>query len=380
MHHTIKRVTRQPTGNEAGRTSSRFLLLTIIPLAVILIAVVIYLLGGRYVETENAYVRSDIVSVMPEVSGTVLSVAVIENQSVEAGDLLFEIDPQRYRIALDKSESERAEVQTQIETMKASYREKQQELAVAKSNQAFTNREYERQGELARKRAVSESVLDSYRHKMELAEQQVLQVHTSLERIKAGLVGDPDIAVEDHPLYRKAQSVFEAAREDFNDTRVLARFDGIASRTPVEGQYASPGRAAMSLVSVMGVWVEANLKETQLTHIQPGQNVEVEVDAYPDYTWEGRVVSIAAAAGSEFSVLPAQNATGNWVKVVQRIPVRIELQKTPDMPRLLSGMSVMVSIDTGPQNRGPAFMQPLTSWLQGVFGAAAAPEIVGDSE
>ncbi len=380
MRHTTTRLALQPTHREAGCVSSRFILLAIIPLAVILMAIVIYLLGGRYVETENAYVRADIVSVMPEVSGTVLGVAVRENQSVKAGDLLFEIDPQRYRIALEKSESERAEVQTRIEIMKASYREKQQELEVARSNQAFTSREYERQGELARKRAVSESVLDSYRHKMELAEQQVLQVHTSLERIKAGLAGDPEIAVEDHPLYRKAQSALEAAREDLNDTRVLARFDGIASRVPVEGQYASPGRAAMSLVSVTGSWVEANLKETQLTHVQPGQYVEVEVDAYPRYIWEGRVVSIAAAAGSEFSVLPAQNATGNWVKVVQRIPVRIELEKKPDTPRLLSGMSVVVSIDTGPHNRGPAFMQPLTSWLQGVLGAGATPAMAGDSE
>ncbi len=380
MRDNKKRPLCKFSGNERGLANKRFILLVLVPLGVLLVAGGFYLLGGRYVETENAYVRADMVSVVPEVSGTVLNVAVKENQNVKTGDLLFEIDPQRYRIALDQAESERAEVQTQIETMKASYREKQQELSVAKNNQAFAQREYERQGELARKRAVSESVLDSYRHKMELAEQQVLQVHMGLERIKAGLIGDPDIAVEEHPLYRKAQSSLEAARKDLDDTRVLARFDGIASKTPVEGQYANPSRAAMSLISVASVWVEANLKETQLTHIQPGQKVEVEVDAYPDYSWHGRVGSIAGAAGSEFSVLPAQNATGNWVKVVQRIPVRIGLESTPDAPRLLSGMSVMVSIDTGAQSRGPAFMQPLTSWIQRVFGVDAAPEMAGDFE
>lgn len=373
MHDNTKRT----SGSQSGFVNGRLILLTVVPIAIILIAVVMYLLGGRYMETENAYVRADMVSVVPEVSGTVLKVAVKENQKVKAGDLLFEIDPERYRIALDKAESGRAEAKTQIATMKASYGEKQQELTVALNSQAFARREYERQGELAKKRAVSESVLDSYRHEMELAEQQVQQVRTGLERIKAGLNGDPDIAVTEHPLYRKAQSALDAARTDLDDTRMLARFDGVASKTPIEGQYANPSRSAMSLVSVDRVWVDANLKETQLTHVQPGQKVEVEVDAYPDHTWEGRVNSIAGAAGSEFSVLPAQNATGNWVKVVQRIPVRIELEDTADGPALLSGMSVFVSIDTGPQSRGPGFMQPLTSWLQDVFGAA--PEVAGDS-
>lgn len=369
-------VNRLPDG-QAGVVSTRFVLLTVIPLIIIVIAVLLYLLGGRYVETENAYVRADMVSVVPEVSGRVLKVAVQENQQVKAGDLLFEIDPERYQIALDTAESGRAEVKTRIETMKASYREKQQELSVANSNQAFARREYQRQGELAKKRAVSESVLDSYRHKMELAEQQVQQVRTGLERIKAGLNGDPDIAVAKHPLYRKAQSALDAAQMDEKNTRVVARFDGVASKTPVEGQYANPSRAAMSLVSVENVWVDANLKETQLTHVQPGQKVDIEVDAYPDIAWEGRVSSIAGAAGSEFSVLPAQNATGNWVKVVQRIPVRIELEPTEDGPVLLSGMSVGVSIDTGHQSRGPDFIQPFTTWLQRLF--ESAPETAGVS-
>ncbi|KKN46694.1 hypothetical protein LCGC14_0670320 [marine sediment metagenome] len=376
--NTMRDTTKRLPDSQSGVVSGRFLLLTVVPLIIILIAAVVYLLGGRYVETENAYVRADVVSVVPEVSGTVVNVAVKENQKVKAGDPLFEIDPERYRIALDTARSERAEVKTQIETMKASYREKQQELSAAKSNQAFAEREYERQGELAKKRAVSDSILDSYRHKMELAEEQVQQVRTGLERIKAGLGGDPDIAVEKHPLYRKAQSALDAAQMNREDTRVAARFDGIASQIPVEGQYASPSRAAMSLVSVKNVWVDANLKETQLTHIQPGQNVEIKVDAYPDDVWEGHVGSIAGAAGSEFSILPAQNATGNWVKVVQRIPVRIELENTIDGPSLLSGMSVAVSIDIGHQNRGPAFIQPLTSWLQGVFFTTSEP--AGDSE
>jgi len=380
MRNNSERLSGKFISNESGRVSSRFVLLTVVPLAVILAAVIFYLLGGRYIETENAYVRADMISVVPEVSGTVINVGVKENQSVKRGELLFEIDPLRYRIALQKAQSGREEVQAEIEAMKASYREKQQELAVAMNNHAFAQREYERQRELAKKRAVSESVLDSYHHKMELAGQQIQQVQTGLERIKAGLIGDPDIAVEKHPLYREAQSALDTARKDLDDTRVLARFDGIASKIPVEGQYAGPNRAAMSLVSVSGIWVEANLKETQLTHVQPGQKVEVSVDAYPDYTWQGHVGSIAGAAGSEFSVLPAQNATGNWVKVVQRIPVRVELENTPDAPGLVSGMSVTVSVDTGPQTRGPASIQPVTSWIQRVFGSDAAPELAGEAE
>lgn len=364
----------------AGLANKRFILLVLIPLGVVLVAGSFYLLGGRYVETENAYVHADLVSVAPEVSGTISRVAVEENQKIKAGDLLFALDPSRYRIAVEMAESELADVQTRIETMKASYREKQQELSVARVNLAFADREYKRQVELADKHAVSDSVLDRYRHEAELARQMVEQVRQGLQRIKAGLNGNPDIAAEDHPRYRQARAALDVAQEDLEDTRVFAPFDGVAAKTPVQGQYVNPSRPAMSLVSSNGVWVDANLKETQLTHIQPGQAVELEVDAYPGHVWTGRVSSIAGAAGSEFSILPAQNATGNWVKVVQRIPVRIELDQVSDGPRLLSGMSVTVSIDTGWHNRGPAFLASFTAWAQGLLGTAAASEHPGGRE
>lgn len=362
---------------QQGRVNTRFVLLVLVPVAVLLVTGWMYLLGGRYVETENAYVHADMVSVVPEVAGTIDRVEVVENQPVHAGDLLFEIDPERYRIALDSAESELADVRTRIETLKASYREEAQELVVARKNQAFATREYRRQVELARQHAVSDAVLDRYRHEMELANQQVVQVETALEKLRAGLNGDPDIAVEDHPLYLKALSAMAAARKDLEDTRVLAHFDGIASKVPVVGQYAGPGQAAMSLVADTGAWIDANLKETQLTHVQPGQSVEIQVDAYPDHTWSGHVGSIAGAAGSEFSILPAQNATGNWVKVVQRVPVRIELDEAPEGLRLRSGMSVTVSIDTGWHHRGPAFLDPVTAWIQGPVARAHAGEYGG---
>jgi len=361
-------------GCQLGRVTTRFMLLVAVPVAVLLVTGWLYLVGGRYVETENAYVHADMVSVIPEVAGTVARVAVTENQPVHKGDLLFVIDPKRYRIALDSAESELADVRTRIETLKASYREKQQELELALNNQAYAGREYRRQVELARKHVVSDSVLDRYRHEMEVANQQVAQVRTGLDRLRAGLDGNPDIAIEDHPLYRKSRSALEAARKDLDDTRVLARFDGFASKVPVPGQYVGPGRSAMSLVADSRAWIDANLKETQLTHVQPGQPVEIEVDAYPDHTWAGHVGSIAGAAGSEFSILPAQNATGNWVKVVQRVPVRIELDESPEGLRLRSGMSVTVSIDTGWHHRGPAFLNPVTAWMQGLVGTAHAGE------
>lgn len=380
QRNSLKMPVSQLTHCEAGLASKRFILLAVIPALIVIIAIGFYLFGGRYMDTENAYVHADMVSVVPEVSGRISKVAVKENQLVKAGDLLFSIDPVRYDIELEKAKSALAEVKAQIQTMKASYQEMKQELSVAKSNFGFAQREYKRQGELARKHAVSDSVLDSYRHKMQLAEQQIEQVRKGLQRIKASLSGDPEIAVEKHPLYKKAEAALDSAEKDIQDTQVIARFDGIASKTPVEGEYASPNRSAMSLVSVSNVWIDANLKETQLTHIKPGQKVDVEVDAYPDYTWEGHVSSIAGAAGSEFSILPAQNATGNWVKVVQRIPVRIELDKAPENIRLLSGMSVSVSVDTGWHSRGPAFMAPVTAWIQSFAGTAQAAELHGDSE
>ena len=358
----------------SGRATLRFLLLVIVPLVALVSAGTLYLLGGRYVETENAYVHADKVSVVPEVAGTILEVSVVENQPVHAGDRLFTIDPSRYRIAVAQAESALADVQTQIETLKAQYREQEQQLRIARSNLEFAHREYQRQMELARSHAVSESVLDSYRHQWELAQQQLAQAEKALDRLRAGLAGDPDIAVSDPPMYRKAEAALAAARQDLDDTVVVSPLDGLAAKVPVVGQYVGPSRSAMTLVSSDRVWIEANLKETQLTHVREGQPVTIEVDAYPDLELEGRVGSIAGATGSEFSILPAQNATGNWVKVVQRVPVRIELESLPEAVRLRSGLSVLVEIDTGWHHRGPGFLAPVVSWVRGLVGSATAAE------
>ncbi|MEC7729614.1 MAG: HlyD family secretion protein [Pseudomonadota bacterium] len=363
--------------NALGSTSLRFVLLILIPLVVLAAAGAVYLVGGRYVETENAYLHADMVSVVPEVSGTITGVAVKENQSVHAGDPLFTIDPERFRIAVAEAESAVADIETRIAVLKARYDEQKQQLQLALSNLAYATREYERQMKLSGSHSVSASVLDGYRHEQELAEQSVEQARKGLKRVRAELAGDPDITVEKHPMYRKAQAELAAAREDLQDTVVLARFDGLASKTPVVGQYAAPGRAVMSLVSTDHFWVDANFKETQLTEVREGQPVEIEVDAYPDLALLGHVDSLAAATGSEFSVLPAQNATGNWVKVVQRVPVRIRLDEPPAEARLRSGMSVRVDVDTGWHPRGPAFMEPVTSWFQRVVGTAAASERAG---
>lgn len=357
-----------------GRRGTRALLLGAVPLAILAAAGSVYLLGGRYVETENAYVHANMVTVTPEISGTVQRVAVSENEPVRAGALLFRIDPRRYRIALEKARSELADARTRIETMKASYREQAQQLKVAKSNAAFAEREYQRQVRLARRQAVSESVLDRYRHERDVAAEQVRSVRKGLERLRASLDGDPDITVAKHPLYRKAEAALEAAKTDLEETRVTAPFDGVASKTPIEGQFVNPRHPAMSLVAGSGAWVDANLKETQLTHVSPGQSVEIRVDTYPGAVWRGHVKSIAAATGSEFSVLPAQNATGNWVKVVQRVPVRIAIDEGPSGQPLRAGLSARVSIDTGWHQRGPAFLSPVAGWMRHVVAPAAAAE------
>ena len=336
----------------------RWALLLLGPLLVVLIGGYLYLTGGRYVSTDNAYVKAEKLTLTTDVAGIVAEVAVRENQQVAPGQILFRLDDEPFRLALAQADAELAAVRNDIEAQKANYREKQAELQLAEADVAFFEREHRRQAELAARRVAAEAQLDQARHNLDAARLRAASTRQELNAIVASLGGDPDIPVEAHPRYRAALAARDRAARDLRRTVVRAPFAGIVTNVPnlQPGMYLPASAPAFSLVATDHVWIEANPKETDLTNVRPGQKVTVTVDAYPGTTWHGTVESLSPASGAEFALLPAQNTTGNWVKVVQRIPVRIRLEPGPDMPTLRAGMSAEVEIDTGYQRALPTLI------------------------
>ncbi len=343
----------------ARRRPVRFALLTLGPLAVIVVGLYVYFTTGRYVSTDNAYVKSDLVLVSPEIAGSITSVAVHENQRVSRGDILFTIDDRPFQIARARAEAQLRAIHDYVESQRASYKQTLEELAQAKTDAAYEKHEFERLSALAAKKLASEIDVDAAGHKAENTAQEVTVKQHQLDSIRARLGGDPDRPLEDQAMFRAARTMIDSAALDLERTVVRAPFDGIASKVPKVGHYVTPGGAVMSIVADQGAWIEANYKETDLTYVAVGQDVDVHIDTYPDHDWHGRVQSISQATGAEFSVIPPQNATGNWVKVIQRIPVRIAIETQAGDPELRTGMSAAVDIDTRHERSRPAFL----GWL-----------------
>jgi len=335
------------------------------PLAVLVVGGAFYLTGGRVVETDNAYVKADKVALVPEVKGRIVAIDVKENQAVVPGEELFRIDDAQYRIALAKAEAQLSEARDTIAGLKASYRQKVGELALAKANGALAVKDFNRKSQLIKTHTVSASALDTAQNELSVTQQRVHVAEQELAQIVAKLQGNPEIAVEAHALYREAEAARDQARLDLDHTHVRAPFAGIVSQVPKLGTWVDADSAVAALVSNSKIWIDANFKETDLTHVRPGQPVTIAVDTYPDHTWTGTVDSISQASGAEFSVIPAQNTTGNWVKVVQRIPVRIAIKDDAAAPPLRAGMSTIVEIDTG-------YTRPLMRVVSGWFGGPSS--------
>jgi membrane fusion protein (multidrug efflux system) len=334
----------------------RLVLLVLGPLLVLVAGAYLYLTSGRYVGTENAYVKSDKVVVSPEVAGPITRVDVRENQRVEAGDVLFVIDDRPYHVTVEGAEAQLHAVESFLNGLKASYRRTLEQLSLARTNLAYAQRELNRQRSLAERQLASDSDVDKAQHDVEVAQKQIPITEQSLAQIRAQLGGASDVSLATQPAYIAMKARRDSAALDLKHTVVRAPFAGVASKVPVAGQYVAPGSAVMSIVKDYGVWVEANFKETDLTHVCPGQSVSIHVDTYPDREWHGRVESISEATGAEFSVIPPQNATGNWVKITQRIPIRIAVPVEEDDPVLRSDMSATVEIDTGFKRALPKFL------------------------
>ena len=330
-----------------GRMLLRLILLIVIPGAAIIGGGFWYEATGRFVTTENAYVKAHVIAVSPNIDGRVTDVFVDENQRVEVGEVLFKMDAEPYWMMVRMSEAKRETARQDIESTRAEYHQVVAEIEKAKADVKHYEREAGRQRQLASKAITTRTRLDDAEFNLNTAKQDVATLRQKVRTVLARLGGDPNRAVELHPDFMAAETEKAMAEMNLGYTEIRAPIAGIVTRLKLEaGEWVEEGQPAFGLIAIDRTWIEANLKETQLTHVRVDQDVKVEIDAYPDAVWTAKVASISPATGAEFSVLPPQNASGNWVKVVQRLPVRIEIESTPDQPPLRAGMTATVTVDT----------------------------------
>jgi membrane fusion protein (multidrug efflux system) len=342
------------------------------PIVVLIGASWWYLTSGRIVSTDDAYVQAARTMVSTDISGRVVAIAVHDNERVTQGQLLFQLDDRPYRIAVEDATAQLAAARLQVTALKATYRQKSADSAGAEETLSYQQREFERQRQLASSGVASRAVFDQVQNAVAVARQRVASTQSDIANILAQLGGNPDIPVEQHPSVQRAQAALDKAELDLSYTTVHAHESGIV--TKVEqlqlGSYVTASTPVFAIVSDR-IWIEANFKETELTHMRAGQSATVEIDTYPGVEFAAKVVSLSPGTGLTFSLLPPENATGNWVKVVQRLPVRLALEHyDPDL-LLHAGLSVSVDVDT-------QYRRPWLVWLDRtagrLFGTARAGE------
>jgi membrane fusion protein (multidrug efflux system) len=350
----------------AVRRITRWTLLLGVPLVAVVTGLYLYARGGNLVDTENAYVKADIIAVGAAIAGRVIEVKVQDNQAVEKGELLFRLDPEPAQIALDRARAQMDVVRTELQSLRAEYRETQLEVTEARERIDFLQRQLERQERLKEKGMSRADAYDEARHNLEVAQARLASVEEKVNRVRASLGGDLAMPTERHPRYVEARKAYDELALDVDRTRVVAPAAGVVSNMKLQiGEFVEARKPVFSLIQSGQVWIEANFKETQLTYMREGQAARVVADAYPDVEFPAKVEAIAPATGAEFAVLPPQNATGNWVKVVQRIPVRIKVEQGPGLPQLRAGMTTTVTVDTGHSRGLPRPVQRLVDkgWL-----------------
>lgn len=318
------------------------------PLIAILLAVYFYVSGGRYEKTDDAYVMAARTAISTNVGGRVVEVAVHDNQAVHRGDLLFRLDDAPYRISMQEAEAQLATARLQVEALKASYLQRQAELESARDTVKFQQSELERYRRLLKSGIASQAQVDSATHASDEARSRIAGVEHEIAGVIAQLGGDPKIELNRHPTVMQAQAALDRAQLNVSYTVITAPADGVVTRVEQlqVGNYVAASTPVFALVSTHDVWLEANFKEDQLAHMRPGQHATIKIDSYPGTDFTGKVVSVSPGTGSQFSALPAENATGNWVKVVQRLPVRIELDEHEGEHALHTGLSATVKVDT----------------------------------
>lgn len=336
-------VTKEPKQAGSGK---RLALMIGVPLLALVGIAAFWLLSAGSVSTDNAYVQQDMVSVSAEVAGRIIAVDVAENQKVKAGDLLFKIDPEPYRIALAQANAAMASAQVEVATLKSNYAGTGADINAARDRIAAAKEDYDRQAELMKRGFTTKARLQETQHELEQARAALQNAEAQAAEARARLSSGAAVPGET-PAIAAAKVQHDKAQLDLERTEVRAPFDGIVSQTDrlQVGQMMMAGLPAVTLVADGKSWIQANFKETDLDDMRVGQPAEITFDAYPDVRLKGHVQSIGAGTGSEFSILPAQNANGNWVKVTQRVPVRIAIDGKSERP-LIAGLSASVSVDT----------------------------------
>lgn len=336
---------------EKSRKRLRWLLLVVIPLIAAIGGLYFYLAGGRFISTDNAYVGSQKVLITPDISGKVSKITVAEGQRVAAGAPLFEVDPVPFRLALQQAESRLAGVRTDFESLKTNLAATERLIELAQESARLRETDLERKRTLLTSRSGSQADVDVSLGTLVTARTGIEQLRQQRASLRNQLLDDPNLPIEKFPPYMQAEASVEQAKRDLDHTTVRAPIAGTATQVPSIqlGRFLPAGTPVFALMDDDHPWVDANPKETEVTYLRVGQPVTISVDSFPDETFKGRVGAVSPGTGAQFSILPPQNASGNWVKVVQRLPIRVEFDPGQDVSKLRAGMSANVDIDTGRQ-------------------------------
>jgi membrane fusion protein, multidrug efflux system len=347
----------------------RLPLMLLAPLIVIAGAVYFYISGGRYQSTDDAYVQAAQMVISANVAGRVSEIDIHDNQRVPKGALLFRLDDAPFRIAVQEAQARLASARLAVEALQATYRQRLAEVRGADQTLAYQQREYDRQNGLLASGIASQVQVNQLRHALDNARQALSSAREELAAVAANLGGDAHTSIENHPNVLQARAALDRALLNLSYTVISAPEDGIVAKVEQlqVGNYINASSPLFALIATQDVWVEANFKESQLTYMRPGQAATVKIDSYPGTIFHARIVSLSPGTGAAFSMLPPENATGNWVKVVQRLPVRLAVSDAPAALPLRAGLSADVTVDTRHARSG------LLASLDGKAAAGPAP-------